>query len=291
MNKFGRRYKITIQTTDITALVIEPPLTVEFDIHRSVMATMNSMTLRIYNLSETKQNLIYQDRFDINKYKIIVEAGYESLSTVFIGDIFEANSTREGSNIITKIDARDGSFDMNQSVVNTTLKAGTTLNETLTYLAGQFKNLKGLHVTNATPGMEDAFERPVVLEGNVYELIKQYALQGGVNDVYIDLDVIYINGQNEVVVNGEIELLDASTGLIHTPRRDQSFLTVTTIFEPRVIMGQVIQLVSDIQPKYNGLYKIIGLKHQGVISEAVGGPLESQFNMVGNQILGGFVYR
>lgn len=291
--KFGRRYRITIQVTDATAIVLESPkpdgsgLTIQFNIHRSVSATLNAMTLQILNLSQERRNLIFQDRFDTRRFKIIVEMGYESLSTVFIGDIYEANSTREGTNIITTIDARDGNFDTNQSVINTTLAAGTTLNQTLQFLVGQFPNLKIGKITNATPGMQDIFERPVVLEGNVYELIKQYANQQ-LTQPHIDLGIINILGLNEVIVNNNITLIDASTGLLQTPRRDQSFLTVTTLLEPRVIIGQVIQLESKIMTQYNGLYKILGVTHKGIISPAVNGICNSVFQMNGNQLLGGF---
>lgn len=283
--KFGRRYKITIQVTDATAIIIELPFTIRFNIHRTAMASLNGMTLQIYNLDPTYRDLIYQDRFDIRRFKIIVEAGYEELSRVFVGDIYEANSTRSGTDIITTIDARDGNFDTNQSVVNATLAAGTTLEETLQYLRGQFPNLGKGKLDNVGGYF---FKRPVVLEGNVYEQIKKYAMLGGKNMVWIDMEVVNIAGANEVIVNKDIEVIDASTGLIETPRRDNSYLTVTTLFEPRVVMGQVVQLISSVMPQYNGLYKVIGATHTGIISGAVSGKANSVFNLLGEQILNGF---
>lgn len=285
--KFGRNYKITIQVTDATAIIIEMPLTIQFNIHRSVSASLNGMTLQIYNLSEHHRNLIYQDRFDTRRFKIIVEMGYDTLSTVFIGDIFQAGSSREGVNIITTIDARDGNFDTNQSVVNVTLAKGTTLRQALEYLAKQFPNLTIGTITNNTPGMQDVFERPIVLEGNVYQLIKLYANMK-LTQPHVDLGVINILGQNEVLVNNNLSLIDASTGLLNTPVRDQAFLTVTTLLEPRVIMGQVVQVESKIMPQYNGIYKVLGVTHKGVISGAINGSCTSAFQMNGNQLLGGF---
>jgi len=242
------------------------------------------MSLQLYNLSPNNRDAIYQDRFSTRRFKIIVEAGYETLATVFIGDIFEANSARQGTNIVTSIDARDGNFGVSTGIVNATLAAGTTLKQTVDFLAAQLPTVNVGRISN----IEDSvFPRGVVLEGNVYEQLKKYANMN-TNMVYIDLEVVNIVGQAEVVINGDIELLDASTGLIETPRRDNSYLTVTTLFEPRVIMGQVIQLVSEILPQYNGLYKVIGATHQGIISEAVNGRCQSVFNLLGSQILGGF---
>lgn len=299
--KFGLNYKITIQTAPTAgptqpnsefgnAIVIEPGLTIGFNIHRSVMATINGMTLQIYNLSASKRNIIYQDRFDTRRYKIIVEMGYlnQNLSTIFIGDIYEANSTREGSNIVTTIDARDGNFDTNQTMVNTTFAKGKTLNDILKFLAAQFPNVKIGSISDNTLGSGDVLSRATVLEGNVYEQIKKYALASGTNNVWIDLEVINITGLNEVIINANLSLIDASTGLIKTPRRDQSYLTVTTLLEPRVIMGQILELKSSVMPQYNGNYKVVGVTHKGTISGAVESKCESTFNLIGNQLLGGF---
>jgi len=162
------------------------------------------------------------------------------------------------------------------------------LNEILVYLAKQFPNIKIGTISNKVPGMQDVFSRPTVLEGNVYELIKQYSVNSGINITFIDLEILNITGLNEVIVNPNLQLLDASTGLIHTPRRDQSYLTVTTLLESRIIMGQLVELKSSVTPQYNGAYKIVGVNHKGNISGAVQSRCESIFNLVGNQLLGGF---
>ncbi len=285
--KFGRRYKITIETKNGTALVIEPPLTIRFDIQRKLLASMNGMVLQIYNLSPASRNLIYQDRFDLSRFQIIVEMGYDKLSTVFRGDIFEANSSRQGNDIITTIDARDGYFDLNDTVISNTFKGGAPLREVLDFLMRQFPNLKKGALGNAYGEFDKELSRPVVLEGNVFDLIQNYTLS--VNAIpFIDLEVINILGIDELVVNNAITVLNASTGLIHTPRRDQSYLTVNTLLEPRVVVGQIVNIESEILPQYNGIYKVIGIQHQGIISEAVGGRCESTFNLNGNQIAGGF---
>lgn len=283
--KFQRRYRITIQSSDGAAIVIDKDLTAVFNIHRSVSSSLNMMTLEIYNLSAATRSQIFQDRFSTRRYKIIVELGYSALSTVFVGDIYEANSTRQGTNIITTIDARDGNFDTSQTIVNTTFKEGSTIYDIIDFMARAFPNVSIRHITHNE--LDGVFERPVVLEGNVYELIKQYS-NSKLNQVYIDLGVINVLGQNEVIVNSNLTLIDASTGMINTPRRDQSFLTVTTLLEPRVVMGQIVEVNSKIQPQYNGVYKVLGVTHRGIISSTQNGDFLSVFEMNGNQLVGGF---
>ena len=65
--KFGRNYRLTIEVEDGEAVVIEPPITVQFNVVRNTMASLNHMQLSIYNLSEETQSKIFKDRFNISQ--------------------------------------------------------------------------------------------------------------------------------------------------------------------------------------------------------------------------------
>lgn len=285
--KFHRLYQLTVQTFDKQDnIIIEPPFTIQFNIERSAMASINSMDLRLYNLKPETRNRLQHDRFRFDVYqKIELRAGYGGdLPLIFSGNIFQANSYREGSNIVTCIDARDGAFDTTTQRTFTTLQQGTTVKEAVTTLIKQFPNLQigKIGDIQGTPA------RPIVLDGNTYDLIKRYT--AGSNFVpFIDLGKVNVLDGKEVIT-GFLPVLDADSGLLETPRRDDGFLTVTTLFEPRVIVGQIIKLVSTIQnPVYNGDYKVIGVNHQGVISEAVSGHCRSSFALLlGNQFYGAY---
>ncbi len=281
--KFGRNYKLTIQVSATESIIIEYPTTIQFSVHRSISSSLNAINLQIYNLSEEHRNQIFQDRYQARRFQLILEAGYQSLSTIFRGDIFEANSARQGTNIITTIDARDGYYDTNQTLVNTTLAAGTTVQEIITFLSSQFPNLKIGQVGN----FDGILERSVVLEGNVYEQLKKYTA----GNQFVDLEKIYVINlgyENEIIINPDLPLIDVSTGLLETPRRDNAFLTVTTLFEPRVAMGQNIIVKTTVNPAYNGVYKVLGVTHQGVISGSVGGRLVTIFQLNNVTLMGGF---
>lgn len=287
MIKFGLQYKITIQISETEAIIVQNPFTIDFNIVRNNSSTLNQIALQIYNLSATHRSQIFLDPFNVRRFQMIVEMGYDNLSRVFVGDIYQAGSTRQGSDIITTIIARDGNFDVAYSNIAQTLTANKPISEVLTFLMEQFPNLKPNIINNTTPGINDTLLTPVVLNGNTYELIKRYA-NTRLNTVYIDLEVINIYGQNEVVVNEQLEVISADTGLINTPSRCQSSLSVTTLLESRMVMSQIINLESKIQPQYNGIYKVIGITHRGRISGSVESNCESVFNLMGNQLLGGF---
>ena len=261
------------------AIVIEDKLTINFNIQRSTMASLNSMQLSIYNLSDKIRSRIFQDRFRPGVYKrVVLQAGYDNLSTVFIGNIFQAFSSREGTEIVTLIDARDGGFDTTGTVTSTAIE-GATKEDVVRALAADFENISVGQVN-----IDGDFKRPVVLNGNNFALIRKYTD----DRVFIDLEELKVLDDNDVI-EGDVPLITSSSGLLGTPRRDDAYLSIDTIFEPRIIMGQVIEIQSDIAPQFDGQYKVIGVTHNGTISEAQGGECKSTFNLlVGSQLFGGF---
>lgn len=277
MNKFGRSYRIVIDPKDGgDPITIALPLTCQFWIKRNTMSSLNYCSIDIYNLSPKLRDRIFQDRFSVRDRTITFEGGYNTLSLMFKGIIFEANSSRDGTNVITRIEAKDGSFDVSESQTFQTIESGKSLKDLMEFLSGQFPTLEKGAIGNFT----DIFKRPVVLNGNTYKLMKEYSS----NKVHIDNNKIFVLKDNEVI-EGELPAINIESGLIESPRRDDGFLNVTTLFEPRITINQIVDLKSSIMPIYNGQYKVQGILHQGIISEAVNGSCRSVFDLwTGNTV-------
>lgn len=270
-SKFGRSYRLVIDPKDgLAPIVITMPITVQFDTNSNIMSSTNVMNIDIYNLGKENRDRIFQDRFTLREREITLEAGYDSLSMLFKGNIFQAGSAREGTDIITRIEARTGIFDIGETTIFETLSKGQTLGSVFDYLIGKFPNLE----KGAVGTFDDNITRPVVMNGNLYNLLKKYSN----NKVFIDNNKVFVLNENEVI-EGELPRLDIATGLLGTPMREDGFLSVNTLFEPRVKMKQVIELKSKILPVYDGKYAVIGVQHQGTISEAMSGQLSSTFSL------------
>lgn len=281
--KFNRNYRLTIDLNDGSgAIIIEPPFTIDFNITRTAMATLNSMNLTIYNLSEKTRRRIFQDRYQIGNYKrVVLEAGYgDDLSTVYSGSIFEAHSALIGSDIQTNITSRDGFVDIASTQTNKTFAAGTTLRDLSEQLINDFPNI----ARGVIGGDNSTFQRPVTVEGNTYDSLRKYSR----NNVFVDQERVNILSPNQTT-DDPVILLNSDTGLLETPQREETFLSITTLFEPRINMGQIVELESEITPVYNGQYKVLGVTHTGTISEAVAGQLTSRINLfIGSQLFGRF---
>ena len=278
LSKFQRSYRIEVDLGNGSdTIVIVPPLTVKFTVSRRYQSSLNTLQLSIHNLGKKLRDAIFQDFYDNRELKKIrFFAGYDNLSLVFEGTIFEAYSQRQGTEIITNISGKAGNWDIKNTHTYQTLEKGKTVGEVLDFLVAQFTDLE----KGAIGEFPDVLERPVVLNGSTYELLKKYSD----NRVMIDNGKIYVLNENEVI-EGELPVVGKDTGLLDTPRRSEGIIQVVTLFEPRLRLNQKASLVSVIEPVYNGEYKILGLVHQGVISEAVGGQCTTVIDfLVGSQV-------
>lgn len=292
--KFGRNYRLTIWPRDGGApILITMPFTLRFSLRRSFLSNQNSLELEIYNLSEPHRNSIYQDWFDYGTSSdagaatenipadgnnIILEAGYNNLYKVFAGVIWRASTAREGTNLVTKISAYGNNADIVTTRTFQTLQSGQTLGQLLQFLIGQFPQLAQGNVLNYS----ETFNRPVVLNGITWNLLKQYSNA----NVFIDNGKIYVLREDEAL--NVTTVIDDAAGILETPRREPGTLYVTCLFEPSVNVGELVQLQSSTQQSYNGLYRVQGVMHQGTISGAVCGKLVTVFELLATNPFNGF---
>lgn len=265
MDKFSRNYILAVQTQSGSVLIIKPPFTIEFDITRNILTSANVCQVRIYNLSTVNRN---QLRFDISNYGelrgIELKAGYgTNLPVVFAGNISQAWSVREGVNMITQIECFDGGYALANGNFDQQFLKGT-LQETV------IKNM----ISSALPGItmgtigqiDGSLSKGDSYSGNTANLLAQ--LSPG--SFFIDNRKANVLSDSECL-KGEIDVIDAQTGLLGTPVREQTIINFEMLFEPRLVIAQKIQLKSSTDINFNGFYKVISLKHRGMISESVCG--------------------
>jgi len=262
--KFNRKYLLLVQTIDGSTLEIKLPFTIEFDITRNILTSANVCQIRIYNLNKRNRNLL---RFDISNYGelrgIELRAGYgENLPIIFSGNISQAWSVREGVNFISQIECFDGGYALANGTFDQQFIAGTPQRN---ILDSMLENLPG--VSRGVVGeIEGDISRGNSYSGNTSDLINQLAP----NKFFIDNKKANILGDSECL-SGTLNVINSDAGLLGTPIREQTIVNFDMVFEPRLIIGQQINLESSSDDSFNGSYKIISIKHRGMISESVSG--------------------
>ena len=278
MTKFQRNYKLvyTIPPTkegeQAESVTVKYPLTCEFHIERNTFASANRATFRIYNLGLGTRNKIFQDVYNINRYCFVdFYAGYgDNMPLLFTGKVLSCYHEKETPDIVTTIEALDN--DIIQSYSSHTFEAGTSKQDVLNTLAGDFPNVK----LGATGTLEGTLQNRLVTEGLTFDCINN--LTGGHS--FIDLNKLNTLQNNEVLGDVSIYKLTSASGLMGSPRRQDAQLEVTSIFAPEITVGQLLEIESVTAPdQFNGQYKVIGITHQGVISGAVCGEATTTVNL------------
>ena len=285
--KFGRKFSLAIQINDTEVesemefIEIANPFTIMFNIDRSTTSAMNVMQMSIFNLSKKTRTQLFKDRFSDKYRRIIFRAGYsDRLSICFQGNVFSCFSERKGSDIVTIIDAKDGGHSNKTDFVSKTYAKGITKGELIDAVIDTMGTLK-----KGSVSVDDVTnKRAVVVDGKSLEIIRK-----ATNGAFIDLETINILKDNEVI-KGFVPLLTSKTGLLGTPKRQDTYLSVDSLFEPQINIGQAIEIESEIQEEFNGQYKVIGVKHSGTISDSISGSVKTTISLLmPNQITGGFV--
>lgn len=283
MEKFNRVYSLKVEVDNgVNTSPLRPefsanknveitlPYTVEFTISRRTLTSAQTGTFRIFNLGAEVRSAIQKDIFQFTQLRAIqFRAGYDSPNgkftpIVFNGTVLTAYSWREDTTWITEIEAYDGGWQMaNANNVSLSLSPGATASSVITQLAQQLPNISGVPIVGSFP---TANLRGEVLFGNAWQLI----LQKSNGLATIDNGQVKALNYNEVI-QGEIPLISSETGLLGSPKRTTSTLEFDMIFEPRLTVGQIVQLDSVSNRQFNRAWKVLGFDHRGTISPAVAG--------------------
>lgn len=275
MDKFNRKYSLSVQTANKDTITIELPFTIEFDVTRNNLTSANVCSVRIYNLSERNRDLIRKDSWDKwDIRKIVLKAGYNSnLSIIFAGNITQAWSVREGNNFITQIESFGGGAAYTNDLVNQAFPKNTDQKTVLKTLAGNLAD-SGV-ATGAIGDYAGKLTRGNSYSGSTTELLDELSGQG----FFIDNEVAHILNDHEYI-SGSLQTIDSASGLLGTPVREETFLYFDMLFEPRLLVGQGVVLNSGTAKNFNGFYKINSIKHKGMISEAVCGDAVTTVGMI-----------
>lgn len=272
--KLGRSFLIRIQKKESLLLdqyvEIGWPFTCEFNISKNNLASANTATFTLYNLSEETRSSIVKDAWDISDIRgIVFYAGYANpgdlIPRIFKGTIKKAYSTRHGSDFKTIIEAFDGVISKDVPSISFTFPKGTLKPIALEQI---FRELNKNSDGKLTAGQKalGVFKRAYSMIGDPMTILQQ--LTDG--KFYIDDGNAYVLDDSEIVP-GTISKISAANGLLGTPKRMETIVEVDMIFEPRIKTSQIIEIESQSAKYFNGYYKITGFTHRGVISGSVSG--------------------
>ena len=217
---------------------------------------------------------------------ITVYAGYETAPygrspMIFNGTVKECYSYRQSGATAykTDIDAWDGGLDVYKAICNTSFASGARPETIIESLVNTMPTVKLGAISNNVDFVDR--KRGSNFIGKSYDNIQQFTD----NSAFIDNGYLYVIDQNEDALVGDLDIINVDTGLLGSPRRVGTSLSVEVIFEPQLIVGQSLYLDSKNLPYLNGQYKVIGFNHEGKISGAECGKLTTMIDLfIGTKI-------
>lgn len=247
-------------------VTIELPITVDFQVDRKSLASSQTATFRIHNLGEKTRNLIYKDRYAFNDYRgVQFRAGYDDIGAplIFNGAVYQAYSERIGVDVITTVECYDGGYAMANGVSLITIGSGSTFQEILKKLNADLPFVSKNPIIGDFPNKTS---RGSTYVGNTWS----YLLQVSNGLATIDNGQLKVLNPNEVF-DGELPVITSESGLLGSPKRASTQIEFPMLFEPRLTVGQIVELSSSVNDIFNGLYKVTGFTHSGTMSAAVAG--------------------
>lgn len=281
-------YKLSTEYNVEEYLTVEYPFTFNFQINRENFLRSNSGHFQLVNLSPTTQAKLWLDINEGKKYiKMKVYAGYqETMPLIFDGLVSQCYSYRRGGDtqVVTDIEANDAQFLYEYGFANYTFNKGTSAKNMLETLLYDVPTIKLGYISS---DLSELKSNQTFL-GSTVDLIKREYLDF---NVFIDKGELNILNENDVIP-GQITVLTSESGLLGSPMRSDTNVIVQIIFEPFLVVGQAIEILSTYYPQFNNRYKIIKIKHEGTISGTQSGDLTttltlslgSKFNELTKQI-------
>lgn len=279
----------------------QSPLTLELDIERGIWQSLSEGIFRIYNLGASTRSDVYQDWNNQGEYRqITLRAGYLSWSQtpgftgpiqgasastpvflpalpfIFQGNIKQAYSQRQGPNWVTTISAWDGGFAVTNGMISNQLDNSVVNGSVLQTINTLVAAMPQVTVGYVDPTIQSQSVLGLTLMGSPWDKLVQLADELYA-DVYIDLEKVYFVKKGEAAPNvtGGLTLISPETGLLETPMKQRSIVSFEMIFEPRLKVGQTVNLQS-LETVNNGPYTVGGINHRGMISDSVGGDLRTK---------------
>lgn len=244
-------------------LTIPPNLTIEFEIERAFISGSQNGTFRILNLGEHTRNLLQRDPFATGVVRAIqFRAGYASfpIALCFNGTVLSATSYRRGVDVVTEITAFDGGAAMALGFTAASIAAGASVRDTIVFLARSLPATTGAPLVGDFPTKS---LRSQALFGNTWSVLLQQAGSNGSNLATIDNGQVKVLNLNEAIA-AAIPLINSDSGLLGSPRRTPTTIEFDMLFEPRLTLGQILELESSSNRLLNGTYKVAGFNHSGV---------------------------
>jgi hypothetical protein len=253
---FGRRWRVTIDTLEITDLDIA------FKVTRSLYSRAGTLELDVFNLSDDHRAQARRWRARegtppnqvTRRTRVRLEAGHaEGTSVIFQGNVRRVDTIRENPDWITRVTAGDGEESLRSARGARSFGPDTSIRDVIRYCA----EASGVGLGNLDDALAGAqFDRVgsilpggAVVHGRVerqlHHLLRSVGLEWSIQD-----GVLQVLPRGGALARTAV-LLSTDTGLIGSPEVGLNrVVTAKAIIQPDLTPGAQVQLKSAVVAGY-----------------------------------------
>lgn len=268
MTQFGRQWQLDVINDSETIVITN--LRVAFEIDKTINEKPNPATFQVWNLNRDHLNQILSQQFK----KVVLSVGYETLRTIYSGDIVKTRVKRDGLDFILTIECSDGFKAYTQARVATTLKSGADDKQILAEIQKTMPEVQAGALDLPNPRK---LPRGRVLNGNSRDVLSRIARNHQADWSIQDGNLIFL--PKNKVLNDEAVLLSQESGMVGSPEQTDDGLELSCLLNPALQIGGMVE-VQSILDYFNGQYKIVKLVHSG---DGLGGDWLSKITVVGGK--------
>lgn len=231
----------------------EGGLELSFEVTKTARRSANKCKLTIYNLADAAIGALEETGTVIQ-----LLAGYESnAAVIFSGSVARRGvvTEQDGHTRTTTVDAGDGELELQRGRSDLSLAPGSTTTDALNALAGALGvgrgNIDDLPAKELLGGYVHTGQARDALTEICRDIGRSWSIQNG---------ELVILSPNEVRAGEVAVLLSQSSGLVGVPKRTKEGVELTSLLQPRLIPGGLVQVESR---ALQGAYKIIEVQHAG----------------------------
>ena len=246
-------------------------LRIEFDIQKSSEVNTNPGSIKVYNLSKTSRAFLQQENV-----VVILEVGYEDgFDQLYSGDVIKSSSEKIQNDIVTTIEAKDGSFALENANLDKSYKAGTNLKDVARDAVQAMKDAGGIIVSSLGDLQDETLQNGMSVTGSARGTLKKLTDKQGLEYSIQDNELQILKEGNSTT--DEAILLTPETGLIGKPiEREKGIEFKALIQTTKMRPGRKVKIVSS---EINGVYVIRKAHYKGdthgedwsVLGEAISG--------------------
>lgn len=265
---YGRKYRILVLMGDGTAFDVSE-VRCSFEIPKTQLGVPQQAIITLYNLSPETENSIIQ-----NGQQVVVEAGYNGsfYGKIFSGNIIQPVRSKEnGTDYKLTLVALDSNRFTTYGLVGVTLNSNLSMRDAISNIASRANYQIE---TGFIADTRITYPRGKVMFGKPSDYLTQIAKT--MNATYYTEDGKVNIVQAKQLESGEIFDLGPQTGLIGTPKQNDTGIEFSCLLNPLITLNSLVRIDNKKIDQYQysqgtairsldsqGIYRVITVKYSG----------------------------